>query len=390
MKIIEVPPSKSYTNRALILACLAEGVSVIKNYSKSNDSLVLIKALKDLGVEIKQEETKLYVKGTKGVFKPFFGFLNVGEAGTVYRFLTGLSVLIPGKIEFIGSQKLISRPIAELKKALLEIEKGYVAIKGNISSQFISSLLMIAPVLSQGLRIKVIGDMVSYSYIEMTMETMKKFGIEVYEDKKNQEFFVPHQKIKSTEFLVEGDASGASYFFGIAALTGKTVRIININPLSKQGDIKFPDLLEEMGCLVKKNFQENWIEVKGSQKLRAIETDMRMMPDTAQTLAVISAFAKGKTKINGLSTLKYKETDRLLALKNELQKMEIKTEITDDSITIFGGNPKPAVIETYNDHRMAMSFAIAKAKIPEIEIRNPQVVSKSFPNFWEKFNQVIL
>lgn len=389
MKIIEVPGSKSFTNRALILASLATGVSTIENYSKSNDSLVLINCLERLGVEIVKKEDKLIIKGNQGKFKSFKGVLNVGEAGTVYRFLTGLTAIIPGKITFSGSQRLLSRPIDELKKAVEEVKKGEVLIRGDISSQFISALLMIAPVLPKGLVINITSDLVSRSYIEMTIETMKQFGVEVKEEKKNKKFIVKNQRIKSSAYLVESDASGASYFWAMAAVTGKLIRVVNINPLSKQGDVKFADLLGKMDCWVKKNINKKWIEVKGKTELKGIEVNMNLMPDTAQTLAVVAAFAKGRTKITGLSTLKHKETDRLLALKNELGKMGIKTEITSDSITVFGGEPKPAVIETYNDHRMAMAFAVAKAKIPEIEIKNPWVVKKSFPNFWEKFNQVL-
>lgn len=389
MKIVEIPGSKSFTNRALILASLATGVSTIENYSKSNDSLILIDCLEKLGLDITKKEDKLFIRGKGGKFKSFTGVLNVGEAGTVYRFLTGLTAIISGKITFSGSQKLLSRPINELKKAVEEVKKGEVSIRGDISSQFISALLMIAPVLPKGLIVNVIGNLVSQSYIDMTIETMKKFGVKVEKRNGEKKYIVKKQKIKSCVYRVESDASGATYFWAIGAVTGKLIRVINIDPLSTQGDVKFVDLLEKMGCLVKKNTKEKWIEVKGETKLKGIEVNMNSMPDTAQSLAVVAAFAKGKTKITGLSTLKHKETDRLLALKNELGKMGIKTEITSDSITIYGAEPKPAVIETYNDHRMAMAFAVAKARIPQIEIKNPEVVKKSFPEFWEKFNQVI-
>lgn len=388
MKIITIPGSKSLTNRALILAALADGKSVIKNFSKCNDSQVMIKALKKLKIEIIEKDNQLIVIGNGGKFKTFNGFLDVGEAGTTYRFLTALTVLIPGKVSFIGSKRLMERPIDELKKALLQLKKGKVSIKGGISSQFISALLMIAPVLPLGLIINIEGNLVSKSYIDMTIDILKKFGVKVL-NKKYKQLIVKHQKIKPIEYTVEADASGASYFFAIAAVTGKTIRVIDLNPLSKQGDIKFPDLLEKMGCLVKKNTKNSWIEVKGRKNLKAIEVDMNLMPDTAPTLAVVASFIKGKTKITGLSTLKNKESDRLQALKNELNKIGIRTIITDNSITIFGGNPKQAEIETYNDHRIAMAFAVAKSRIPEIKIKNPDVVKKSFPDFWEKFTQIL-
>lgn len=385
---VAIPGSKSLTNRALILAALSDGKSIIKNYSKSNDSLVMIEGLKKLKVKITEKEDQLEIDGNSGKFPFLNESVNVGEAGTTYRFLTALTALIPGKVSFVGSKRLMERPIDELKKALLEVRKGKVLIRGDISSQFISALLMIAPVLPKGLVIKIKEDLVSKSYVDMTIDLLKKFGVKVI-NRNYKMFIVPFQKIKPTTYTVEADTSGASYFFGIAAVTGKRVRVINVNPSSRQGDIKFPDLLKKMGCVVKKNIKNNWIEVKGQKILKGIKVNMNNMPDTAQTLAVVAAFAEGKTIITGLSTLKHKETDRLKALKNELKKIGIKSEITDNSITIFGGQPKPAIIETYNDHRMAMAFAVAKAKIKEIKIKNPEVVSKSFPDFWEKFYQVV-
>ena len=217
---------------------------------------------------------------------------------------------------------------------------------------------------------------------------MEKFGVRTINKQYRKFVTEKGQKYSVVDYKVEGDASGASYFWGIAAVTGQSIRVKNINPLSKQGDIRFPELLEKMGCQVRKNIKDCWIEVKGPKTLRGINTNMNVMPDTAQTLTVVAAFAKGKTKITGLKTLKIKETDRLLALKNELTKMGIKVLTTDDSITVSGGNPKNTVIETYGDHRMAMAFAVAKSKIPELVIKNPKVVDKSFPEFWKIFKQI--
>lgn len=385
---ITVPGSKSLTNRALILASLTNGVSVIKNWSKSDDSLLLIKALKKLGVFIIEDKVGLKITGNNGNFKAFNGCLNVGDAGTAMRFLTSLKVLIPGKVIISGSKRMEERPIKELTETLKRIKTGKVSIKGNISSQFISSLLMIAPVLKKGLVINVTGKLVSKSYVDMTIDLLNKFGVKVinHQDKK---FVVnKNQKIKPIIYEVESDASGASYFWGIAAITGRKIRIKNIDPLSSQGDVGFVDILEKMDCQVIKNTKKSWIQVEGSKKLKGITINMSLMPDTAQTLAVVAAFAHGKTKITGLSTLKMKETDRLQALKNELNKMKIKSEITHDSITIIGGKPEKAVIKTYRDHRMAMAFAVATTKIPGMRINNPEVVSKSFPNFWEKLEKL--
>ncbi len=389
MKTIEItiPGSKSLTNRALIMASLTDGLSVIKNASKSEDSVVLIKGLKKLGVVIIKEDNQLKVIGNDGNFKAFNGRLYVGNAGTTTRFLTSLITLVPGRVTIIKSKRMKMRPMKELDDALKRIRTGKISIRGNTSSQFITALMMIAPVLNKGLVISITGRKISGSYIDMTIDLMKKFGVKIKKIKHNK-FIIKKQLYKQTNYIVESDLSGASYFFAAAAVTGKTIKVKNINPNSVQGDIFFPDLLEKMGCQVRKNIKKRWIKVKGPKILRGILVNMENMPDTAQTLAVVAAFAKGKTKIIGLSTLKIKETDRLLALKNELIKMKIKSEITRDSITITGGNPQKAVIETYGDHRMAMAFAVAKSRIPELIIKNPGVVKKSFPDFWEKFKKI--
>lgn len=383
---ITVPGSKSLTNRVIILASLSSGTSRISNISHSQDSQIMIEAMKKLKVRIIRKKNSLIATGNKGKFKKFNGKIEVGDAGTVTRFLTALAVIVPGNIEIIKSKRMEERPMKELNDALKEAGTGTVTIRGDISSQFISALLMISPILDKGLVINIVGRKISSSYIDMTIDLMKKFGVNVT-DKKNK-FIIKKQLMISTDYVVESDLSGASYFFGAAAITGKRIRVKNINPESVQGDRLFPDLLKEMGCEVKKNIKESWIEIKGSKVLKGINVNMKDMPDTAQTLAVVAAFAKGKTVISGLSTLKMKETDRLKALKNELNKMKIKSKITDSSIEIEGGTPQKTIIETYGDHRMAMAFAVAKLRIPELIIKNPEVVKKSFPDFWEKFNLI--
>lgn len=389
MKTIEitVPGSKSLTNRAIVMASLSDGLSKINNISNSLDSLIMIKAMKKLGIKIRKTKNELQIIGNQGVFPKFNGKINVGDAGTAARFLTAIITLVPGKVVLIKSKRMKERPIKELTEALKTVKTGKVAIRGDVSSQFISALIMTAPILDKGLVINITGRKISGSYINMTIGLMKKFGVKVEKNKQNK-FIIKKQSIISTDYAVESDLSGASYFFAVAAVTGKTVKVKNINLDSFQGDLKFPDLLEKMGCQVRKNIKEKSIEITGPKILRGINVNMSNMPDTAQTLAVVASFAKGKTKITGLSTLKIKETDRLRALKNELNKMKIKSEVTNDSITITGGNPQKAVIETYGDHRMAMAFAVAKLKIPKLIIKNPEVVKKSFPDFWEKYNLI--
>lgn len=383
---ITIPGSKSLTNRAIIMASLSNGVSKIKNISNSLDSLIMIKAMKKLGIKIKINKNKLEITGNRGVFQEFNGVIKTGQAGTVTRFLTALSVLIPGQM-IIKSTMTKDRPIKELEEALKKIRTGKVLISGSISSQFISSLLMIAPILEKGLTINIIGKLVSSSYINMTINLMKKFGVKIKKITNNK-YIVKKQIYGPANYVVESDLSGASYFFAAAAVTGKSIRIKNIKLSSVQSDLEFPNLLEKMGCRVRENIRQKWIEVKGPKVLKGITVDMVNMPDTAQTLAVVAAFSKGKTKIIGLSTLKIKETNRLQALKSELGMMKIESEITDDSIIITGGKPQKAVIETHGDHRMAMAFAVAKLRIPELKVKNPEVVKKSFPEFWEKFKKI--
>jgi len=384
---ITISGSKSLTNRAIILASLSNGISKISNISHSLDSQIMIQAMKKLGVKIIKANDKLVIKGNGGVFEKIDGNINVGDAGTVARFLTAVIKLVPGKVSLIKSNRMKERPMKELDDALKTVETGTVMIRGDISSQFISALLMIAPILDKGLVINIIGKKISGSYINMTIDLMRKFGLKLEKDKKNK-FIIKKQTILPTNYIVESDLSGASYFFAAGAIIGNAIRVKNINFKSEQGDLTFPDLLKKMGCKVKKNIKKEWIEVKRSKVLKGIDINMSEIPDTAQTLAVVAAFAKGNTTIAGLSTLKMKETDRLKALKNELNKMKIKCEITGDSIKIEGGTPQKAVIETYGDHRMAMAFAVAKLRVPGLVIKNPEVVSKSFPDFWDKFDLI--
>jgi len=407
---VEMPGSKSYTNRALIMATLCNGKSIIKGYSESDDSEALILALKKLGIKIEKCGKEIIVYGNSGNFSQFKGKIDVGAAGTTMRFLTSLCCLVPGEIILDGSERMRERPIKELIEALKILganieylkKEGYPPIKikggnmgggevlmdGSVSSQYFTSLLLIASSLKNGLRIKVKGDQISKSYIDMTIDSLKDFGVKVLNNNYREYIVDKGEGYKSTNYQVEGDLSGASYFFGIAAITGLKIRVKNIDPMSHQGDIRFVGLLEKMGCKILKNGKENWIEIKGSDKLKSIKCNMEEMPDTAQTLAVIASFAEGKTKITGLKTLRIKETDRIKALQNELSKMGIKTTIGPDFIVIYGGKSRGVEIETYKDHRMAMAFAMTGCKIPGIKILEPEVATKSFPEFWEKMEEL--
>ena len=409
-KTVTIPGSKSFSNRALIMASLANGESILTGISTCDDTRYLIKALKKLGIVFKKSGDELTVYGNGGNFKQFKGRIDIGIAGTTSRFLASFCSLIPGQVILDGVHSIRKRPIGKLVNALKNlgaeidylkkvgclplkikggsVKGGTVEMDGSISSQFFTSLLLIAPCLKNGLKIKVKGKQISQSYIDMTIQSLKQHGVTV-KNKNYKEYIVEKtEKYKTVNYNIEGDGTGATYFWGLAAITGKTIKTKNISPASLQGDIKFVDALKKMGCKVVKNKKEGWIEVTGTKNLKAININMENMPDAAQTLAVVAAFAKGTTKITGLQTLKIKETDRLEALKIELAKMDIKIITTNNSIEVHGGKPKGAIIDTYNDHRMAMAFAIAGDKVPGIKICNPEVVSKSFPEFWKMFNGV--
>jgi len=404
-----MPGSKSFTNRALVMAALAKGKSRILGFSESDDCNALINAFRRIGVAIEKTTQEIIVNGTDGKFREHNVKIDMGMAGTSMRFFTSIACLVPGTILLDGSERMRQRPIGELANALSSlgaditylqttgcppikiggtIQGGKVKIKGNTSSQYFTSLLLVAPVLEDGLEIEAVNEQAEKSYVDMTINGLQGFGITVKNEVYKKYIVTSDQTYQATNYQVEGDASGASYFWAVAALTKGCIRITNINPNSSQGDMKFPDLLEKMGCVVRKNSQERWIEVQGPEQLEGIDVNMDSMPDTAQTLAVIAAFAKGTTKITGLSTLQNKETDRLLALQNELAKMAIKSKTGADYIIIEGGDPVGASIETYDDHRMAMAFSIAGTKICGVEILDPMVVSKSFPDFWEKFENI--
>ncbi|MEY4668127.1 MAG: 3-phosphoshikimate 1-carboxyvinyltransferase [Pseudomonadota bacterium] len=409
----EVLGSKSYTNRSLIIAALASGVSKLSLASVSADSETMTKALRLLGVSIEEESgphgTTLIVEGTGGALNPYHGEINVGPAGTTMRFLTALCAAIPGiDVVLSGSERMHARPIKELVTALrslgAEIEYlgtegcpplrirskthlkgGSITMNGTVSSQFISAVLLTAPLNTNKLIVEIEGEQISKSYIDMTLQTVREFGVTITNESYRRYVCAAGQKYQSRVTQIEGDASGASYLWGLAAISRGKVTVRNVNPQSAQGDIHFPEALMRMGCSVSSDARS--ITVTGPKALKGIEIDMSNMPDVAQTLATVAAFADGVTTMRGLSTLRVKETDRIAALHTELAKMGIRCESGPDYLIVHGGEPHGARIKTYEDHRMAMSFAIMSARVPGIQIEEPHVVEKSFPTFWEALRE---
>ncbi|MCB9644286.1 MAG: 3-phosphoshikimate 1-carboxyvinyltransferase [Myxococcales bacterium] len=413
--------SKSYAGRALLMAALAEGESFLRNLSDGDDTVALLRALRQIGIPWRHIEDGVCVTGCAGKLPAYSGVIDVGAAGTTMRFLIALCALLPaGRVELRGTKRMHQRPVGGLVDALralgAKIEylgdegcppvlieggglqgPGPVSLPGHISSQFLTALLQIAPLIPGGLQIEIEGDLVSQSYVAMTLENLRHFGVRASHEAM-QRFTVEQQPVRACALTIEGDASGASYLWGLAAISQGKVRVSPLSLGSLQGDARFPLLLEQMGCLVRagEDTQGPWIEVEGTEILQGVEVDMEQMPDTAQTLAVIAAFASGETKMTGLQTLRYKETDRLTAICQELEKMGISAHATDDTLVVSPpssahdaeGLPKAASIATYEDHRMAMAFAIAAARISGMIIEEPHVVSKSFPDFWACMEQL--
>ncbi len=404
---IEIPGSKSYTNRALVMAALTKGPVTLYNPLYSEDTEAMIACLRTLGLRIEISLDRTIVHDDISIIQNKSYELFAKDSGTTIRFLLALLCLTPGDKVIRGSARLNERPIKDLVDALrllgakiVYLEKegqpplkihssslcvgGEVAIDASMSSQFLSALLMIAPFLD-GLKIGLRGELISKPYIDMTIRGMREWGVDVLQ-MEDRRYHIPcEQHYRKNQYTIEGDFSSAGYFFAIAALTQSVMTLKNLDPYSTQADRKFLNILARMGNEI--NMDDHGITVIGKQIL-PLSLDMEDCPDQVQTMAVLAAFAKGTTKISGVRSLRLKETERVQALKNELAKMGIKTEDTHNTLTIYGGAPHAAIIDTYGDHRMAMAFAVAGTKLPGMKIRHPEVVNKTFPAFWDKLRSL--
>jgi 3-phosphoshikimate 1-carboxyvinyltransferase len=409
---VHVPGSKSLTNRALLISALAEGTTRLTNALFSDDSCYFAKALQALGFDVQFDEAnhEMTISGLGGNIPTSKAQLFVGNAGTAARFLTAFLTLGRGEYILDGDARMRERPIQDLIDALnqlgVELEartncppvqifaKGLIGgktkIAGNISSQFLSALLMVAPYARSPIEIEVTTELNSKPYVDMTIAVMKDFGVEV---KRNayRNFIIPittyqlptyNLQSLVSHYPIESDASAASYFFAAPAICGGWVRVENITRSSKQGDIAFLDVLQTMGCTVIEG--TDFIEVAGADILTGVDVDMRDIPDTAQTLAAIAPFASSPTRIRGIASARVKETDRVHATCTELARIGVSVEEHEDGMTIYPCDDiKPATIQTYNDHRMAMAFALIGLRAGGITIENPACVAKTFPKYWE-------
>jgi 3-phosphoshikimate 1-carboxyvinyltransferase len=406
---VRPPGSKSYTNRALVLAGLATGRSTIEGALFSDDTLHMARALPALGIPVAPDEAaeRFVVHGCGGTPPANRASVFVGNSGTTARFVAPLMALGRGVFELTGDEAMAKRPILPLLDALrslgvdatsihgtgcppIRIESsglkgGAVRMPGGVSSQYFSGLLLVAPCTRDGLTIDVEGDLVSKPYIEVTGQAMAAFGATFRNDAFRQ-FQVRPAPYRAMTYRIEPDASAASYFFAAAAVTGGRVVVPGLGARSLQGDLRFVHLLARMGCRVRQTDDET--EVTGPSKLRGIDADMSDLSDTAQTIAAIAPFAEGPTRVKGIGFIRRKETNRISAVVTELRRLGIRAEEEDDGFVVHPGAPVAGEVQTYHDHRMAMSFAITGLVAPGIRICNPSCVSKTFPRFFEALRSI--
>jgi 3-phosphoshikimate 1-carboxyvinyltransferase len=402
---VMVPGSKSYTHRLLIASALSDGPCVLSNCLRSEDTLLTAEALRTMGVDITDTGDTIFVDGSNGALKKTTKKIYLANSGTSMRLLTGVAALGSGAYVLTGTPRMQERPIQDLLDGLAQIGVSARSINGtgcppievvggpvrgghmdmdcSISSQFLSSVLLMAPLTENGINVTIVKDLVSKPYVDMTVDIMERLGVTVNRNGYTG-FSVPGgQRYHHGEYAVEPDCSQASYFWGAAAITGRRIKVRNISPASRQGDVKFADVLKSMGCSV--FHEDDGIAVQGGGRLSAVTVDMSSMPDIVPTLAVVASFAEGTTEITNVAHLKEKECDRLGCVATELIKMGVDARATDSGLIIKGGPHRGAEIETYDDHRMAMSFAIAGLKVPDVTILDEGCVKKSFPNYWDVF-----
>lgn len=406
---VNVPGSKSLSNRALLLAALAEGETELTNLLDSEDIEHMLNALTKLGINyrLSEDKTQCVVQGNGGAFnvaEPLELFL--GNAGTAMRPLCAALAASNVDTVLTGEPRMEERPIGDLVDALREAQadvtylknEGYpplqikgktlnggeMSVDGSVSSQFLTALLMAAPLFSGDVTIRIKGELVSKPYIDITLDTMAKFGVSV--DNDNYQTFTVSGEAKYVapgKFMVEGDASSASYFLAAGAIKGGTVRVTGIGQNSIQGDIRFADVLEAMGAKVVWN--DEYVEVTGAP-LKGVNMDMNHIPDAAMTIATTALFAEGPTTMTNIYNWRVKETDRLAAMAAELQKLGAKVEEGHDYITVWPTDSlKHAEIDTYNDHRIAMCFSLVALSDTPVTINDPGCTRKTFPGYFTRF-----
>jgi 3-phosphoshikimate 1-carboxyvinyltransferase len=419
---VRLPGSKSISNRVLLLAALAQGTTEVRDLLHSDDTERMLDALRILGVKVESLGDNAYrVTGCGGNFPVKQAKLFLGNAGTAFRPLTAALALASGRYELSGVPRMHERPIGDLVDALRQLGadicylgnegfpplqisppsppaplpegEGGAQVRGDVSSQFLTGLLMALPLLDRTVKIEVVGELISKPYIEITLAMMARFGVNVQRDGwRNFTVAAGSRYVSPKEIFVEGDASSASYFLAAGAIGGGPVRVEGVGKNSVQGDVRFVEALEKMGAVV--SMGDNWIQASASGRLKAIDLDCNHIPDAAMTLAVAALFADGTTTLRNIASWRVKETDRIAAMATELRKVGATVEEGADFIRITPPASRSSIlnpqsgIDTYDDHRMAMCFSLAAFGGAGVRINDPKCVAKTFPEYFNMFEQV--
>ena len=409
---VRPPGSKSITNRALVTAALADGRTMVEGALRADDTDAMVRCLRVLGARIVEADhgRRLTVDGVDGRPPVEGALLDARLSGTTSRFVAPVACLADATVVLDGGEPLRRRPMGDLLAALEQLGAtveplgdpgclpvqlsarglagGEVSVSGDVSSQFLSGLMLSGPCMRKGLTVRLTTDLVSRPYVEMTAAVMRDFGATVQVDDRTVTVGAGGYR-PVEEYLVEPDASAASYWFALAAVTGGRVRVEGLGSGSTQGDLRFADLLAQMGAAVE--ITSTHTEVRGTGALRGIDVDMSDCSDTAQTLAVVAPFADGPTTVRGIGFIRGKETDRVAAVVAELRRLGIRATEDVDGFTVQPGRPSGAVVQTYDDHRMAMSFAVLAAgadPVDPVQIADPGCVAKTYPRFWDDLDAV--
>lgn len=396
---VKAPPSKSYTHRAFLMAFLADGESLIRDPLYSEDTLASLNSGIEMGSTVKRTEFLCNIQGVAGKPKTPYDVLDLKNSGTTMRIMTSLASLADGFTVLTGDNSLKTRPMQDLLDALKPLgvtacstrndgkppiiikggfNGGETSIKGNVSSQFISSIIMAAPLAKKPVDLQVEGEFISVPYVMMTLELMNKFGIKVDFDKTNNSFHIEPQSYQPADYTVEGDYSSASYIIAAAAALKSDVTIKNLMKDSKQGDKIILDIVRDMGCEVK--VKSNEVEIKGQGMLNGVDVNLQNAPDLLPTVAALGAMADGTTNIHGVEHARFKETDRIHTCSTELAKLGVSLTEKRDGIQIKGG-VHGGVVKSHMDHRLAMAFYTVGLKVGGICIKDASVYKVSFPDF---------
>jgi 3-phosphoshikimate 1-carboxyvinyltransferase len=403
---VRLPGSKSISNRVLLLAALAAGETEVQGLLDADDTRVMREALSKLGVEFAENR----ITGVGGPFPVKRAELFLGNAGTALRPLTAALALSNGDYRLSGVPRMHARPVGDLVDALRSIgaridylaADGYppmaiypgriaasnVKVRGEVSSQFLTALLMALPLTQANSKIEVQGELISKPYVDITLNVMRRFGVAVSRDGWRSFEVQAERYVSPGKIFVESDASSASYFLAAGAIGGGPVRVEGVGRASIQGDVRFTEVLERMGARVSSG--DDWIEVSGEGKLKPIDMDLNHIPDAAMTAAVLALFADGPSRLANIGSWRVKETDRIAAMAKELRKLGAQVEEGKDFLRIVPGQLKSnAVIDTYDDHRMAMSFSLVALGGVPVTINDPQCVAKTFPRFFDFLEKIV-